>query len=565
MDEFFDNQNKESSTPDASDNTASSSAASDSAVSAPEMGSPVIPDNAGYTPQFSYAAPTNGFDSGFAPQKKSKAPAIILAVIGVIILAAAAVAILNLNLIKAKINPEAYLLSGIEKTATTCAANLEDTPFAALSANDKASDITSDIKVNAKIEDIFDMSISMLTQYDVESNSSYGDVSLTLNGSDCGFETYLADDYITFGLDGLSGKYYGLPAEKAASKLNEVFELGLSEEEISEYDEMLEKSLESVDEALEKKENPYEKDFVKFVQTTYNSCSAIVRPQVGYAAYPFDANGNVVSDVSGKKDNIRIRYDMTGADIKEMWSIIRTGLETDPAAKNYLMENAEFIAFLENMNYDGSEDLYEDIFIGYVLSEIDYSLDSLDDNSTLYADFFTDKSGCISGMIIGSDDNGSSVGITASFGSNVKSSDSFNVMLVEDGSALVSLNCGKSDAGCTAYFSADNGSTTLDFDWNKDNGAYTLGIASDDEFGVMNMVIGGILTSTKEATSFTIDSMTIDDNEDVDVTMSIDVKYESSFEKPSSVLDINDWSAEDVDDIKNDISESIMALAEQLY
>ncbi|MBP0960047.1 MAG: hypothetical protein J5992_07970, partial [Oscillospiraceae bacterium] len=338
-----------------------------------------VPVTETVTPEVVYAATPEVAET---PKKKNLVPLFVGLGIAVLVIVAAVVIAVNRNYLYAKIAPEAYSINAAEKTLSTFKDRLDKTPFGVVSDLSDAL-INGSVGVGAElstdvdgVEETIDVDFEVARNIDSNENKIY--LSLDYMGISADVTAFANDSRLIF-FSSLFDDEYGMNYDNLASRLNDKFDLGMSDEEIQIYQNELDAAKTQTDFNI----MDYEKSFLslrdKFLET--------MKPEVMYEK----------TNLQGEEVKcIAVKYTVEKEDavglLNEYLEIIKNDEEIKEAINLYPNE-------FGYSSYDEEE--YDSAYEGY-LAELENMVDKFEKeyNGTVHIDLYSNTSGSLVKVLV---------------------------------------------------------------------------------------------------------------------------------------------------------------------
>lgn len=339
-----------------------------------------VPVTETVTPEVVYAATPEVAET---PKKKNLVPLFVGLGIAVLVIVAAIVIAVNRNYLYAKIAPEAYSIKAAEKTLSTFEDRLDKTPFGVVSDLNDAL-INGSVGVGAELSTDVDgveesINVDFEAARNIESNENKLYLSLDYMGISADITAFANDSRLIF-FSSLFDDEYGMNYDNLASRLNDKFNLGMSDEEIQIYQDELDAAKTQTDFNI----MDYEKSFLslrdKFLET--------MKPEVMYEK----------TNLQGEEVKcIAVKYTVEKEDavglLKEYLEIIKN----DEAIKEAINLYPDEFGY---SSYDDEEE-YDSVYEGY-LAELENMVDKFEKeyNGTVHIDLYSNTSGSLVKVLV---------------------------------------------------------------------------------------------------------------------------------------------------------------------
>ena len=338
-----------------------------------------VPVTETVTPEVVYAATPEVAET---PKKKNLVPLFVGLGIAVLVIVAAIVIAVNRNYLYAKIAPEAYSIKAAEKTLSTFEDRLDKTPFGVVSDLSDAL-INGSVGVGAELSTDVDgveesIDVDFEVARNIESNENKLYLSLDYMGISADVTAFANDSRLIF-FSSLFDNEYGMNYDNLASRLNDKFDLGMTDEEIQIYQDELDAAKAQTDFNI----MDYEKSFLslrdKFLET--------MKPEVMYEK----------TNLQGEEIKcIAVKYTVEKEDavglLKEYLEIIKNDEEIKEAINLYPNE-------FGYSSYDEEE--YDSAYEGY-LAELENAVSEFENNynGTIHIDLYSNTSGSLVKVLV---------------------------------------------------------------------------------------------------------------------------------------------------------------------
>jgi len=339
-----------------------------------------VPVTETVTPEVVYAATPEVAET---PKKKNLVPLFVGLGIAVLVIVAAIVIAVNRNYLYAKIAPEAYSIKAAEKTLSAFEDRLDKTPFGVVSDLNDAL-INGSVGVGAELSTDVDgveesINVDFEAARNIESNENKLYLSLDYMGISADITAFANDSRLIF-FSSLFDNEYGMNYDNLASRLNDKFDLGMSDEEIQIYQDELDAAKTQTDFNI----MDYEKSFLslrdKFLET--------MKPEVMYEK----------TNLQGEEVKcIAVKYTVEKEDavglLKEYLEIIKN----DEAIKEAINLYPDEFGY---SSYDDEEE-YDSVYEGY-LAELENMVDKFEKeyNGTVHIDLYSNTSGSLVKVLV---------------------------------------------------------------------------------------------------------------------------------------------------------------------
>lgn len=552
----------------------------DSQPSAPAQ-STFEKQDTGYTPQFGFdkqpaSEPIYNMQPA-SPRRKSKA--VVFIIIGIIVAVLAVggvIAFLNRNYISAKLNPLGYLGKSITKNSEAAEANMTGTPSEVLKQFGLAAmDGEIDYDFTMDIEDVT-MKLNATGLTDSETGVGKGTLSVDLLGIGVEVETYADKEAVIASTPIIGdGQKFGLKF-KDISALNDKYELGLTEEQIKSAEEIT-SSDKQLDPELEEKINAA----FKTIGTPAVEFFKEVKPEVFMIDNSFEG-------YEGK--SVCVEYTLDRSAAIKLWNDTIQSF-SDPEVKAAFMDIPTFNEALLSYSLETEteyDDIYDDLFIGEIIADIDEEFQRMPEDFTSTVTFFTNKDGYLTNVYTKILADGEEATLVMGFGADPSAETLFTFDVYGDttGENYMLLKYDVTENTADKYTSAftfdmrsgdeelewdyQNLNMSFDLDWQKSSGKYTIKAALNDlavgEFG--DITFSGKMKSEKEGeASFSINDLSVSLPEDVvseeelaavenlDFSFDVTCKEGADVSMPDDYKDILELTDSDIEDISADLEE----------
>ncbi|MBQ8727351.1 MAG: hypothetical protein IJY83_02520 [Oscillospiraceae bacterium] len=339
-----------------------------------------VPVTETVTPEVVYAATPEVAET---PKKKNLVPLFVGLGIAILVIVAAIVIAVNRNYLYAKIAPEAYSIKAAEKTLSTFEDRLDKTPFGVVSDLNDAL-INGSVGVGAELSTDVDgveesINVDFEAARNIESNENKLYLSLDYMGISADITAFANDSRLIF-FSSLFDDEYGMNYDNLASRLNDKFDLGMSDEEIQIYQDELDAAKAQSDFNI----MDYEKSFLslrdKFLET--------MKPEVLYEK----------TNLQGEEVKcIAVKYTVEKEDAVGLLNEYLEIIKNDEAIKEAINLYPNEFGY---SSYDDEEE-YTSAYEGY-LAELEKMVADFEKeyNGTVHIDLYSNTSGSLVKVLV---------------------------------------------------------------------------------------------------------------------------------------------------------------------
>lgn len=517
-----------------------------------------------------------------AAPKKNLVPLFVSLGIAVVLIAGIIAVAINRNIIYAKIAPEAYCIKAASKALTSFESRLDATPFGITNDIDEAmqnGSITANTEIISEYDGIENkVAVDFEVARNIENNENKFYLALDMMGVSADLTGFANDSRLIFFSSLFGDEVYGMNYDNVVSRLNDKLGLGMEETEISQLQTEIDNAKNQADFNI----NDYEKSFLslrdKFLET--------MKPEVSYEKT--DLQGEEVKCIAvkytvEKEDMIALLNEYL--EIVKNDEEIKEAINLYPSQFGYSYSDAEegktaYEAYLEEI-----ENLIADV-------EEEYQ-------GTLHIDLYSNTSGCLVKVLVHGDtttkDYDDELYTTyyksiLDLGKNPKTSNkaTFALYYGEEeinenetpyyikASYVENENSEKfysSEIMATiseksySYYTDEEEIQITDFSLNttydKSSENLTLKFKGNSSFDdePEEFSITGKFSRNADGARIEIKDFTPDE-EDFDnrINFSMDIAKKATVTAPESYKELDDWTDEDINNMKDGIQDFIMRL-----
>lgn len=515
------------------------------------------------------------------PKKKNLVPLFVGLGIAILVIIAGIIIAVNRNYLYAKIAPEAYSIKAAEKTLSTFEDRLNNTPFGIIFDLSDAL-INGSVGVGAElssdvdgVETTMDVDFEMARNIESKENKLY--FSLDYMGVFADVTAYANDSRLIF-FSSLFDNEYGMNYENLASRLNEKFDLGMTDEEIEIYQQELDAAKTQTDFNI----MDYEKSFLslrdKFLET--------MKPEVIYEK----------TNLQGEEVKcIAVKYTVEKEDavalLNEYLEIIKNDEEIKEAINLYPNE----------FGYSSyNEEEYDSAYEGY-LAQIEEVVTRFEEeyNGTLHIDLYSNTSGSLVKVLVYGDisiydeyleETKTGYYYTAlDLGKKPENSNraTFVVHTNETGApendpAVMTIGYIENENSDSKY-SSEISMSVLEESYYDDEEDYfeTIAIITnydrkteiidlkttyeselDEEYGYEpeDLSVSGKLSRNADGSKLEFNDILVDEYDDVRLDLDINISKEAEVVAPEDYKELDDWTEEDIENMTSGLENFIMKL-----
>ncbi len=516
-----------------------------------------------------------------APKKKNLVPLFVGLGIAALVIAAGIVVAVNSNYLYAKIAPEAYSIKAAEKSLSIFEERLDKTPFAMVTDAGEAlinGSVAVDTEILAESDGIEQsMDIGFEVARNIESNENKIYLSLDYMGISGDITAYANDSRLIFFSSLFDNEKYGMNYENLASRINDKFELGWSDEELEMYQESLDSAKTQTDFNI----MDYEKSFLslrdKFLET--------MKPEVMYEKTNLQGEESkciAVKYTVEKEDavallNEYIEIIKNDEDLKEAINLYPeefgytayTDEEYDTPYEGYLAMLEEAVADFEE-NYNGTIhiDLYSNtkgaLVKVLVYGDITTYDEWLEENQTRYYNTVLDlgknpEKSKMATFLLHANETGNPTEepavFTIAYIENENSDSKYSSEII-----MSALNESYYDE--TEYFE------TISFETNYDKSTENITFKAsyeselDEEYGYEpeEYSITGKFSRNADGSKLEFNNIDLDGYGETMLDISVDVSKSAEVVAPEDYKELDDWTDEDIENMTSGLEDFIMDL-----
>ncbi len=515
------------------------------------------------------------------PKKKNLVPLFVGLGIAILVIIAGIIIAVNRNYLYAKIAPEAYSIKAAEKTLSTFEDRLNNTPFGIIfDLNDAL--VNGSVGVGAELSSDVDgvettMGVDFEMARNIESKENKLYFSLDYMGVFADVTAYANDSRLIF-FSSLFDNEYGMNYENLASRLNEKFDLGMTDEEIEIYQQELDAAKTQTDFNI----MDYEKSFLslrdKFLET--------MKPEVIYEKT--NLQGEEVKCIAVK---YTVEKEDAVAIINEYIEIIKN----DEALKEAINLYPDEFGY---SSYDEESD--DSAYEGY-LAQIEEVVTRFEEeyNGTLHIDLYSNTSGSLVKVLVYGDisiydeyleETKTGYYYTAlDLGKKPENSNraTFVVHTNETGApendpAVMTIGYIENENSDSKY-SSEISMSVLEESYYDDEEDYfeTIAIITnydrkteiidlkttyeselDEEYGYEpeDLSVSGKLSRNADGSKLEFNDILVDEYGDVRLDLDINISKEAEVVAPEDYKELDDWTEEDIENMTSGLENFIMKL-----
>lgn len=522
-----------------------------------------------------------------APKKKNLVPLFVGLGIAILVIVAGIIIAVNRNYLYAKLAPEAYSIKAAEKTLSTFEDRLDKTPFGIVSDLDNAL-INGSVGVGAELSTEVDgvdqaIDVDFEVARNIEANENKIYLSLDYMGVFADITAYANDSRLIFFSSLFDDEKYGMNYDNLASRLNDKFDLGMSDEEIQIYQDELDAAKAQSDFNI----MDYEKSFLslrdKFLET--------MKPEVIYEK----------TNLQGEEVKcIAVKYTVEKEDAVALLNEYVEIIKNDEAIKEAI--NLYPDEFGYSSYYDEEE--YASAYEGY-LAELEKMVADFEKeyNGTVHIDLYSNTSGSLVKVLVYGDvsiydeyydetetgyyhtvldlgkkpeksDRATFVIYVNETGAPENDPAAFTLGYIENensdskySSEIIMSVLQESYYDETEYFETIN--LITDYDKSTENISFEASYESelDEEYGYEpeNLSITGKLSRNADGSKLEFNDILIDEYSDIRLDLDINISKKAEVTAPEDYKELDDWTDEDIGNMTSGLEDFVMDIISGSY
>lgn len=522
-----------------------------------------------------------------APKKKNLVPLFVGLGIAILVIVAGIIIAVNRNYLYAKLAPEAYSIKAAEKTLSTFEDRLDKTPFGIVSDLDNAL-INGSVGVGAELSTEVDgvdqaIDVDFEVARNIEANENKIYLSLDYMGVFADITAYANDSRLIFFSSLFDDEKYGMNYDNLASRLNDKFDLGMSDEEIQIYQDELDAAKAQSDFNI----MDYEKSFLslrdKFLET--------MKPEVVYEK----------TNLQGEEVKcIAVKYTVEKEDAVALLNEYVEIIKNDEAIKEAI--NLYPDEFGYSSYYDEEE--YASAYEGY-LAELEKMVADFEKeyNGTVHIDLYSNTSGSLVKVLVYGDasiydeyydetetgyyhtvldlgkkpeksDRATFVIYVNETGAPENDPAAFTLGYIENensdskySSEIIMSVLEESYYDETEYFETIN--LITDYDKSTENISFEASYESelDEEYGYEpeNLSITGKLSRNADGSKLEFNDILIDEYSDIRLDLDINISKKAEVTAPEDYKELDDWTDEDIGNMTSGLEDFVMDIISGSY
>ena len=522
-----------------------------------------------------------------APKKKNLVPLFVGLGIAILVIVAGIIIAVNRNYLYAKLAPEAYSIKAAEKTLSTFEDRLDKTPFGIVSDLDNAL-INGSVGVGAELSTEVDgvdqaIDVDFEVARNIEANENKIYLSLDYMGVFADITAYANDSRLIFFSSLFDDEKYGMNYDNLASRLNDKFDLGMSDEEIQIYQDELDAAKAQSDFNI----MDYEKSFLslrdKFLET--------MKPEVVYEK----------TNLQGEEVKcIAVKYTVEKEDAVALLNEYVEIIKNDEAIKEAI--NLYPDEFGYSSYYDEEE--YASAYEGY-LAELEKMVADFEKeyNGTVHIDLYSNTSGSLVKVLVYGDasiydeyydetetgyyhtvldlgkkpeksDRATFVIYVNETGAPENDPAAFTLGYIENensdskySSEIIMSVLEESYYDETEYFETIN--LITDYDKSTENISFEASYESelDEEYGYEpeNLSITGKLSRNADGSKLEFNDILIDEYSDIRLDLDINISKKAEVTAPEDYKELDDWTDEDIGNMTSGLEDFVMNIISGSY
>lgn len=516
-----------------------------------------------------------------APKKKNLVPLFVGLGIAILVIVAGIIIAVNRNYLYAKLAPEAYSIKAAEKTLSTFEDRLDKTPFGVVSDLSDAL-INGSVGVGAELSTEVDgvdqaIDVDFEVARNIEANENKIYLSLDYMGIFADVTAYANDSRLIFFSSLFNDEKYGMDYDNLASRMNDKFDLGMSDEEIQIYQDELDAAKAQSDFNI----MDYEKSFLslrdKFLET--------MKPEVIYEK----------TNLQGEEVKcIAVKYTVEKEDAVALLNEYVEIIKNDEAIKEAINLYPDEFGY---SSYDNEE--YETAYEGY-LAQIEEVVARFEEeyNGTVHIDLYSNTSGSLVKVLVYGDvsiydeyydetktgyyhtvldlgkkpeksDRATFVVYVNETGAPENEPAAFTLGYIENensdskySSEIIMSVLQESYYDETEYFETIN--LITDYDKSTENISFEASYESelDEEYGYEpeNLSITGKLSRNADGSKLEFNDILVDEYSDIRLDLDINISKKAEVTAPEDYKELDDWTDEDIGNMTSGLENFLMKL-----
>ena len=522
-----------------------------------------------------------------APKKKNLVPLFVGLGIAILVIVAGIIIAVNRNYLYAKLAPEAYSIKAAEKTLSTFEDRLDKTPFGIVSDLDNAL-INGSVGVGAELSTEVDgvdqaIDVDFEVARNIEANENKIYLSLDYMGGVADITAYANDSRLIFFSSLFDDEKYGMNYDNLASRLNDKFDLGMSDEEIQIYQDELDAAKAQSDFNI----MDYEKSFLslrdKFLET--------MKPEVVYEK----------TNLQGEEVKcIAVKYTVEKEDAVSLLNEYVEIIKNDEAIKeaiNLYPDEFGYSSYYDEEEYASAYECY--------LAELEKMVADFEKeyNGTVHIDLYSNTSGSLVKVLVYGDasiydeyydetetgyyhtvldlgkkpeksDRATFVIYVNETGAPENDPAAFTLGYIENensdskySSEIIMSVLEESYYDETEYFETIN--LITDYDKSTENISFEASYESelDEEYGYEpeNLSITGKLSRNADGSKLEFNDILIDEYSDIRLDLDINISKKAEITAPEDYKELDDWTDEDIGNMTSGLEDFVMDIISGSY
>lgn len=522
-----------------------------------------------------------------APKKKNLVPLFVGLGIAILVIVAGIIIAVNRNYLYAKLAPEAYSIKAAEKTLSTFEDRLDKTPFGIVSDLDNAL-INGSVGVGAELSTEVDgvdqaIDVDFEVARNIEANENKIYLSLDYMGVFADITAYANDSRLIFFSSLFDDEKYGMNYDNLASRLNDKFDLGMSDEEIQIYQDELDAAKAQSDFNI----MDYEKSFLslrdKFLET--------MKPEVVYEK----------TNLQGEEVKcIAVKYTVEKEDAVSLLNEYVEIIKNDEAIKeaiNLYPDEFGYSSYYDEEEYASAYECY--------LAELEKMVADFEKeyNGTVHIDLYSNTSGSLVKVLVYGDasiydeyydetetgyyhtvldlgkkpeksDRATFVIYVNETGAPENDPAAFTLGYIENensdskySSEIIMSVLEESYYDETEYFETIN--LITDYDKSTENISFEASYESelDEEYGYEpeNLSITGKLSRNADGSKLEFNDILIDEYSDIRLDLDINISKKAEITAPEDYKELDDWTDEDIGNMTSGLEDFVMDIISGSY
>ena len=522
-----------------------------------------------------------------APKKKNLVPLFVGLGIAILVIVAGIIIAVNRNYLYAKLAPEAYSIKAAEKTLSTFEDRLDKTPFGIVSDLDNAL-INGSVGIGAELSTEVDgvdqaIDVDFEVARNIEANENKIYLSLDYMGVFADITAYANDSRLIFFSSLFDDEKYGMNYDNLASRLNDKFDLGMSDEEIQIYQDELDAAKAQSDFNI----MDYEKSFLslrdKFLET--------MKPEVIYEK----------TNLQGEEVKcIAVKYTVEKEDAVSLLNEYVEIIKNDEAIKeaiNLYPDEFGYSSYYDEEEYASAYECY--------LAELEKMVADFEKeyNGTVHIDLYSNTSGSLVKVLVYGDasiydeyydetetgyyhtvldlgkkpeksDRATFVIYVNETGAPENDPAAFTLGYIENensdskySSEIIMSVLEESYYDETEYFETIN--LITDYDKSTENISFEASYESelDEEYGYEpeNLSITGKLSRNADGSKLEFNDILIDEYSDIRLDLDINISKKAEITAPEDYKELDDWTDEDIGNMTSGLEDFVMDIISGSY